>query len=120
MKKSLMNIKKIKYYIYLHIVILIGSMSSIASKAASQQDFLSWNWVVLYGTVIATLGIYAILWQQILKHISLTTAFCNKAVTIIWGMIWGIFLFGETIKPTMIIGAVIVLTGVVLVVSSDR
>ena len=68
---------------------------------------------------ILALGIYAIVWQQLLKHISLTTAFCNKAVTIIWGMLWGVLIFSETITWNMIVGAVIVIAGVVMVVKAD-
>lgn len=115
-----MNKPRIKDYVFLHIILLQLSFGSILSKFASEQDFLSLSFILLYGGVILNLGIYAILWQQILKRIPLTTAFCNKAVTIVWGLIFGMLIFKETVKPTMIIGAVIVLTGVVLVVSSDR
>ena len=52
----------------------------------------------------------------ILKKFSLTTAFFNKAVTIIWGMLWGILLFKENVTWNMIIGTIIVLVGVGLVV----
>ena len=69
---------------------------------------------------IAILGIYAIFWQQILKIFSLTTAFLNKAVTIVWGMIWGALFFSEEIKINMIIGAIIVLIGIVLVVKDSE
>ena len=62
------------------------------------------------------LGIYAIFWQQILKKFTLTTAFFNKAVIVIWGMIWGTLFFKEKITLNMIIGAIIVLIGISLVV----
>ena len=72
--------------------------------------------IIFYGVSILILGMYAILWQQILKRFSLTTAFFNKAITIIWGMLWGIIFFKEAITINMIIGAIIVLIGVGLVV----
>ena len=108
------------WYIILHILIAVYSTTGIFSKLASAEAFLSIKFCLFYGAVIAVLGIYAILWQQILKHFSLTTAFCNKAVTIIWGMIWGAMLFNETIKWNMILGAVVVMIGVVLVVKADE
>ena len=86
------------------------------SKLAAQNDFLSIKFCLFYGISILILGVYAILWQQVLKRFSLTTAFFNKAVTIIWGMLWGILFFKETITLNMIIGAIIVLIGVGLVV----
>ena len=33
--------------------------------------------------------------EQILKHLPLTVAYANKPVSLIWGMIWGTFIFGE-------------------------
>lgn len=50
----------------------------------------------------------------------LTTAFANKAVTIIWGMLWGVLIFRESITPAMIIGSVVIIAGIWLVVTSDE
>lgn len=107
---------KISKYVYLHILLLCYSFCGVFSKLASQNEFLSTKFIIFYGISILILGIYAIFWQQILKKFSLTTAFFNKAVTIIWGMLWGIIFFKETITLNMIIGAIIVLVGVGLVV----
>ena len=109
-----------KYYIFLHMLLFVYSFSGICSKLASKEEFLSIKFILLYGGIVAILGIYAIVWQQILKHIPLTTAFCNKAVSIIWGILWGFLIFKETIKWNMILGAVIVMVGVIIVVMSDE
>lgn len=66
------------------------------------------------------MGIYAVGWQQIIKYLSLTTAFTNKAVTIVWGIIWGILFFHETITVGKLLGAILVIVGVILFVSSDK
>lgn len=66
------------------------------------------------------MGIYAVGWQQIIKYLSLTTAFANKAVTIVWGIIWGILFFHETITVGKLLGAILVIVGVILFVSSDK
>lgn len=47
------------------------------------------------------------------------TAYANKAVTVLWGLIWGLLFFGETITLQKILGAVIIACGIVLVVRSD-
>ena len=111
---------KIKYFVFLHILLFFYSLSNVCSKLASKEEFLSFKFILLYGCIIAILGVYAIVWQQIIKHIPLTTAFCNKAIGIIWGIMWGVLLFGETIKWNMIVGAVIVIIGVIIVVKSDE
>ena len=110
------KMKKVNKYLYLHILLFFFSFCGVFSKFASQNEFLSMKFIIFYGISILILGIYAILWQQILKKFSLTTAFFNKAITIIWGMLWGIIFFKEAITINMIIGAIIVLIGVGLVV----
>lgn len=107
---------KVNKYIYLHLLLLLYSFCGVFSKLASQNQFLSIKFCLFYGTSLLILGIYAIFWQQILKKFSLTTAFFNKAVTIIWGMIWGVMFFSEKITLNMIVGTIIVLIGIGLVV----
>lgn len=110
----------ILWYIVLHIVVLCYSTGGIFSKLASKELFLSLEFCLFYGIVIMILGIYAIVWQQVLKHFTLTTAFCNKAISVIWGMVWGRLFFDESITINMIIGAVIVMIGVIMVVKADE
>lgn len=111
---------KIKDYMILHILLFAFSFCSVFSKLAAGKEFLSFEFCLFYGISIIILGIYALLWQQILKKFTLTTAFLNKAVTIIWGIVWGALIFGEPIKIQMIIGALIVFVGVSLVVMADE
>ena len=84
------------------------------------SGFFSFKFILFYGLMVFILGVYAIFWQQLLKYVPLTTAFCNKAVGIVWGILWGVLFFKEQIKLNMIIGAVIVIIGVVIVVKADE
>lgn len=105
----------------LHFIILLYSFGSICAKTAAGEQFLSLKWIMLYGGQIAILGIYAILWQQVLKKLPLNTAYANKSVCIIWGMILGAAVFGEQITLKMIIGSAVVIAGVVLMIKDgDR
>lgn len=104
----------------LHGCFLLYSCSGILSKFAAQTEFFSWIFFLLYGGSILVLFGYAVIWQQVLKHFSLTTAFANKSVLIIWGMIWGSLLFHEAVSWNMIVGALVVFIGVYIVVSSDE
>ena len=110
---------KTKFYILLHIVLLIFSLTSVASKFASEADFLSAKFILCYGLVIAGLGIYAICWQQVIKALPLITAYANKAVTVIWGLVFGYLIFDEVITIRKVIGAVIIIAGVYLIVTAD-
>lgn len=65
------------------------------------------------------LGFYAIGWQQIIKRLPLTTAFANKAVTVVWGIIWGAVFFQEKVTIGKVIGAILVILGVVVYANAD-
>lgn len=110
--------KRIGKYIFLHVILLMYSFCAIFAKLAAGEEFLSFKFCLFYGLSLVILGVYAILWQQVLKRFSLTTAFFNKAVTIIWGMMWGLLFFNEVITWNMIVGSIIVIIGVGLVAKS--
>ena len=74
---------------------------------------------MLYSLVFTVLFLYALLWQQVLKRFPLSTAIANKAVTIIWGMIFGFLIFKEQVSAKMITGAVLILSGIFLL-SSEK
>ena len=103
----------------LHSLLFFLSLSGVLSKFAAQQDLFSFSFLALYGLELVILFVYAILWQQVLKHMSLTVAFSNKAVGMVWSMLWGVLLFQEVLTIKMVIGAAIVMVGVLLVVRSD-
>ena len=46
-------------------------------------------------------------------------AYSGKAVVILWGLLWGVLLFQETITIRKIIGAVIIMFGIVLYTCSE-
>lgn len=98
----------------LHLLLAVFSLSGIMSKLAAQFPFMSTGFVLCYGGMIVVLGVYAIGWQQVIKRIPLTTAYANRAVTVIWGIVWGALLFDEVVSWQKVAGAAVVLAGVVL------
>lgn len=112
--------KKLKPYLILNLIILFYSLGGICSKTASGKPFLSFEFILFYGLVLFILAVYALLWQQIIKKIPLNTAYANKAVTLVWGMVWGAVIFKEHISLANIIGAAIVLAGVLLMVTGGE
>ena len=104
----------IKDIILLQTVFFIYSINSIVAKLASEQESFSFMFIMYYGLELVILGIYALLWQQIIKKFELSVAYANKAVTLIWGMIWGSLLFKEQITLTKAAGILLVITGIVI------
>lgn len=115
-----MSRDKVKVLFLLHMMLMIYSTSGICSKMVAKQSFLSIPFCFYYGMVILLLGFYAIGWQQVIKRIPLTMAFANKAVTVVWGIIWGILVFHESLTLAKIVGAVVVVAGVVLFAIADE
>ncbi|MBR4473384.1 MAG: transporter [Oscillospiraceae bacterium] len=109
-----MTENKANTYLFLHLNLLLYSLGTVFSKLAAGQPFLSYRFILYYGMVILILGIYAIVWQQIIKRLPLTEAFANKAVTVIWGMIWGTLFFSEKITLGKLTGGMFVIAGVVM------
>lgn len=110
MKKTL-NILSILALILIN---LLYSIVGVFTKLASQQDFFSWGYLLSFGGAVGVIGVYAILWQQVIKRIELSTAYMFKGTTIIFTMLFAYWLFGEQITWNNILGAVIIIIGIVL------
>ena len=106
--------KKIKLYLALHIFLMIYATSSIFSKLAAGKPFMSLPFIFLYGMQILLLAFYAIGWQQFIKRMPLSVAYANKAVSVIWGCVWGVLIFHEHLTAGKIIGGVLVLIGIAM------
>lgn len=116
------NFKKIriKDVLLLQGVIVIYTLSGVAAKLASGNSFLSFRFLVFYGIEICILGIYALLWQQIIKKFDLSIAYANRAMALLWSMVWAAVFFHETVTIQNIIGVLIVLVGTIIVNSDGN
>lgn len=109
----------IKNIIILQVIILIYTLSTVTAKFASQKEFLSFKFIMLYGLEICILGVYAILWQQIIKKFEISVAYANRAMSLLWSIVWAIVFFGEQITLKNIIGVIIVIIGTIIVNSDE-
>ena len=95
-------------------VYMIYACSSIFSKSAAMYPFMSSKYVLNVCGVILVLGVYAILWQQIIKKIPISTAFMFKGTTLLFALLISFFLFGESITWMNGIGAMLIVGGITL------
>lgn len=112
--------KKCKTYVFLHLVLALYSVLGICSKFAAQEKVLSPKFILFYSIVVFNLFLYALCWQQIIKRLPLVTAYANKAVTVVWGLILGRIIFGEAITIPKVIGTAIIIAGIILVIKGDE
>lgn len=104
----------------MHVGFLIYSLYTVLGKYAARYDAFSFKWCCFYAAIVGVLGLYAILWQQVLKKVRLPIAMCNKAVTIVWGMLFSALLFAERITLKKVAGAAIILCGILLLSAADK
>lgn len=96
----------------LQAVFFIYSISSVVLKFASGKELFSLEFILLYGVDVMILGVYALLWQQVIKKFELSVAYANKAVTLLWALGWSIFLFHEQITVWKGAGIFLVMIGI--------
>ena len=105
---------KIKDYGLLYFAFIIYSFVSVFAKIASGQSEL-WRTLLFMFIECFFLGVYALIWQQALKRFPMS----NKGVTVVLGLLWSVFLFGESITIMNIVGAVLIIFGIWMVSSDD-
>ena len=106
----------LKDIILLQLVVMIYTVSTIIGKfAAGAADDSLIKFVLLYGAEIGVLGIYAILWQQMIKRFDLSVAYANRAMALLWSAVWAVVLFHENLTGKQLIGIALVIIGTVIV-----
>lgn len=93
---------------------LIYACTSLFTKTASGHPFLSLSYLLLMAGAVAVLGVYAVLWQQILKRMPVSDAYMFKGTSLIFILVLSWLIFGEAITVTNIIGATLIIGGIAL------
>ena len=114
-----MATSKLKTFLSLHFFLMLYSVTEVLGKSASSYPLTDARFFLLYGGILLILVVYALGWQQVIKHLPLTTAFANKAITVFWGIVWGALFFQEDITPLKVAGVAIIIVGVLLFSNSD-
>ena len=113
----------IKRYLFLHLCILIFTLTEIFGKYAAitykAQGLQSIKLYIYLSLMLFVCLFYAFCWQKIIKYFDLHTAYANRAMYLVWSQIWASLIFSEVITLKNIIGMLIVMTGVIMV-STDN
>lgn len=101
--------------LFLQAVIIVYTCSSIAAKLAAGCELFSLKFCLFYGIEIVILGVYALLWQQVIKRFELSVAYANRAMVIVWSMLWAALIFKEQLTVSNIAGILLVVVGTFIV-----
>ena len=94
MKKKL----NLRDFAILQLVVLIYTSSTVISKIAAQsaESGKGWTFLLLYGA-------------------ELSVAYANRAMALLWSLLWAVLLFGERITVKKLIGVGLVLAGTLII-----
>lgn len=107
-----------KRYLALVGVNLIYACTSICTKMASRQEMFSWPYLLWIAGAIGVMGVYALLWQQVIARMPLSTAYMFKGTSLIFILLISALLFGESITTNNMLGSAIIIAGIVLYAKS--
>lgn len=112
--------KRRNVYLFALLAILIESFSSVCLKFAGKYPLFSIGYAMYYIGAVLIMGIYAIMWQLLLEHLPLTTAYLRKGISYILVYLWAFVFFGEKISLMQWIGTIVILTGMVISQMDER
>jgi len=92
----------------------IYAFEPVFVKLAALQEAFSFTYFVYMACAVGVLGIYAVIWQQIIKRTEISRAYMFKGTVLIFVLILSVLLFGEKITLPNIIGATMIVCGIVL------
>lgn len=109
-----MMTKKHVAYFSLIGVNLIYACTSIFTKMASQQEPMSFPYMLWIAGAVGVMGVYAMLWQQVISRMPLSTAYMFKGTSLVFVLLFSALLFGEAITLNNVVGSAIIVLGIVL------
>lgn len=107
--------KKIKNILLLQGAVVIYTFSGIMSKNVSANGDNPLKMLFFLGMEFVFLGVYAILWQQLIKRFELSVAYANRSMAVLWSMLWAVCFFGDRITVKNMAGVLLVAFGTLMI-----
>ena len=106
-------------YVHLFLAFFIFSFAGVMSKNAALSGIGSVRFLMFVGAQVMILGVFAIIWQQVLKRVSLITATSFRGIVVILSLVWAAVIFRETVTMLNIIGSAVIAAGIYFVASDE-
>ena len=108
----------LKDILLLQLAVGIYSINTViggfVGNSLNENGVMSVKTIGLLFLEVVVLGVYAILWQQLIGRFQLSIAYANKAMTLLWSLMWSIVLFHEDVTLYKIIGVIMVMAGTII------
>lgn len=114
--------QKAKRLFVLHLNILLFSFTGIFSKfcanSVSENGIFNIHTMFFAALMLINCGIYAVFWQQNLKHFDVNVAYAHRAIYNVWSLLWAVLIFSERITIGNVFGTILIIAGI-WVIQSD-
>ena len=110
-----------RWLILLHFNIVIFSLTNIFSTLAADNKnaagLFDGHTMLYVGLMLLSCGVYAIFWQQDLKHLEVNVAYAHRSVYCVWSLVWAALIFSEPITLGNIVGTALIIGGILVIQS---
>lgn len=110
-----------KRFLLLHLSILLFSLTGIFSKLAANSinevGIFHINTVIFAGLMLLNCAVFALFWQQNLKHFDVNVAYAHRSVYNVWSLLWAVLIFSEKVTVGNVIGTVLIIVGILVMQS---
>lgn len=100
------------------IVAKFASRMLPAEQLGKQEKIMAvlsnWQLLGLLALMFLMLGVYAIIWQILIKNAQIAVIYANKSSYLLWAQLAAVLFFGEHITWCNLIGIVIIIFGILL------
>lgn len=117
--EEMKNKASLKQLLFLQGAVIIYTLSGIMAKLASSSEG-AFGLFLFFGLDLFFLGIYALAWQQLIKHLPLSVAYANRAMALLWSALWAKLFFREIMGIKQLVGIGMVILGILMVNSRER
>ena len=85
---------------------------------ASRQEPGGIPYFLCVAGAVGVLGLYAVLWQQVIARIPLAFAYLFRSSGLVFALLFAALLWGEPITINNLVGAAVMMVGITLYVKS--
>lgn len=99
---------------------LLYALVSLLAAMVARLPMFSLMFLLGVGGVFLLFGLYAIVWQQLLKRLPLSLAYMFKGTSLLFVLLLSALFLGDAITWQNLVGAVLIIVGIVLFARADE
>ncbi|PKK40061.1 hypothetical protein ABB02_00567 [Clostridiaceae bacterium JG1575] len=111
------EVGKIQLAVFLYSIVSV--LSKRSAMVLSVQGPRAPLFIAHVALLVLFLGLYAVVWQGVLKETDLSIAYIHKGFGLFWTLLWSMFLFQEELTWNQGIGLMVLIAGIILVTRHD-